>query len=132
MDNTSKGTMLERNRQKLVDAGVLRRLIRHFNNELDVPLDSSQVNLGIAFMRKMIPDLTSTTMDVSVDHSGMNQFELSARVAALGYSPHEIWNQLNGQSVAIEHDTNTTDNVVKPGETINSDQDLIETPPPPE
>ena len=138
MDNTYRGTLPDRWRKKLSDAGVLARLIKHFNNELDVPLDNGQVQLGVAFMRKLIPDLQATTVEVNINHSAMNVHELSARLSSLGYQPEQVWNQLNNNNI-IEHvgavdilSETCVQPCDQPVDKNLDDTDIIQTPPPPD
>ena len=101
--STSVETMPDRWRRKIGDANILYRLLEHYHNKLEVPLTMSQVTLGLKLIGKILPDLQSATLDIRVEHAGMNRLELEARAHILGINPNDLWHSIDNQSV-IEHE----------------------------
>jgi len=90
-------------RDKISKANILDRLLKDFRNKLRVPLTASQITLGLKLIGKILPDLQSATLDIRIEHAGMNRLELEARAHVLGINPNELWHSIDDQSV-IEHD----------------------------
>ena len=104
-------------RKKLSDANVFDRLLKHFNNELRVPLTGSQVMLGIKLMGKVLPDLQSSTLDIQVNHQSMNRLELEARMMQMGIDVDKEWQTIDNMKVIdvkpvlVEQDDEPVDNL---------------------
>ena len=127
MGNAHKGSLPDRWRKHLSEAGVLSRLIKHFNNELDVPLDSGQVQLGVAFMRKLLPDLQASTHEVNHNHNLMDVHNLTARLAALGHDPETVFKRIStGQVIEAEPVDNLLVTTEQPVDKNQSESDPIE------
>lgn len=47
----------EKTKEKIKTGMILRRLLQHFNGEIE--MSASQVNVGLALLRKTLPDLKS-------------------------------------------------------------------------
>ena len=104
--NTSANRMSvsDRYRIKISEANIVDRLIKHYHNQLSIPLDNGQIMLGLKLINKILPDLQSVTVDVSVEHKQLTKLELEQRLLMLGRDPQVIWNQLNPniiESVAV-------------------------------
>lgn len=59
--------MTDEHRTKIANAQVLNRLLAHFNGEVE--LSQTQVNVGLALMKKVLPDLASVAL-TDENHSG--------------------------------------------------------------
>jgi len=80
-------------RSMIKSSNVLKKLISHANG--DCPLEPSQVTAGIALMRKVLPDLTSSEVTGEVVH----RFAMVPQVM-----PKEQWLATRGDpSKLIEH-----------------------------
>jgi hypothetical protein len=53
----------DRVRQKIADSNVVLRLTRAFNGEIE--LSQSQVAIGLAFLKKLVPDLQSQQVELT-------------------------------------------------------------------
>ena len=84
----------DRWKEKISQSNVLTRLIKHFNGELDPPLDQTQVQIGLAFVRKVLPDLKSVDISGRIEHQHMSRLELEHRLIALGRDPKQVWQEL--------------------------------------
>lgn len=109
MSNTNVATVPERWRVRISEANILNRLLKHFNNQLDVPLKPDQVALGIKLIGKILPDLQSVSIEASIQHSDLSRLELDAKLIALGYNPEDTWKTLekpviNHRPMLIEQD----------------------------
>ena len=124
----------ERMRNKIRHSSILPKLVRYSEGDETI-LTHSQALVGLKLISKVIPDLQTMQIEHTVDHAAMNIYELNSRLSSLGYDSASIWQQINGSttdSVAIEHDPNTTESVVKPVDKSDPNQEIIQTPPPPE
>ena len=61
--------MTEEHRTKIANSQILNRLIKHFDGEVE--LSQTQVMVGLALLKKVLPDLQS------VQHSGDDQNPIS-------------------------------------------------------
>ena len=98
---THRSSAHDRYRDKLSNAGILTRLLLHFHGKLKPPLDNGQINIGLRCLNKILPDLTSVTVDIAIEHHDLNRLQLEGRLNALGINADKIWNQLNPN--VIEH-----------------------------
>jgi len=87
----------DRWRDRIASAQILTRLVKHFNGELDPPLDAGQIQVGLALMRKVLPDLKAMEITGTVNHRGMSKLELDSRLASLGYDPGDVWQAIENR-----------------------------------
>ena len=73
--------MSDHHRVKLQNCGVLNRLIEHALGKNS--MTASEANTGIALMRKVLPDLSATTIDAQVTMDNLTDEEVDARIATL-------------------------------------------------
>jgi len=60
--STDKRTHIQRHVEKIQNAMVVERLIKHFNGEVE--LSQTQVNVGLGLIKKYLPDMKA------VEHTG--------------------------------------------------------------
>ena len=74
----------QRTAEKIKTGHLLRRLIKHFNGELE--LSASQITVGLALLKKTLPDLKQTehTGEVSHKHTQEMTRDELLRIAATG------------------------------------------------
>jgi len=66
-------------------------------------MEPHRVQAIIKLTGKFLPDLAATTIDININHAGMNRLELEARAHVLGINPNDLWHSIDDQSV-IEHE----------------------------
>jgi hypothetical protein len=111
--NHLRAPLNERWRKRISEANILDRLLQHFAGTLKPPLTASQVQVGLKLVSKVMPDLKAVEVKGYVAHLAMNRQELENRLTALGYSPDEVWDRLEGKTQqkqqVIESDGKDTD-----------------------
>jgi hypothetical protein len=87
-------------RERIQGSQLLNRLIDHCEGRLD--LSMSQCNTSLRLIDKILPSLQAVSVDVQVNHSGMDRYELEARLLALGQNPNDVWSKLSGHTIDQE------------------------------
>ena len=103
MQSVTRMTSQERYRKKISEGNILDRLLKHFHNQLRVPLDNGQVMLGIKLVGKVLPDLQSIEVSGAINVNVMNRLELDARMITLGRDPSTVWASIDKPLPVIEH-----------------------------
>jgi hypothetical protein len=94
----------ERTRNKIAASTILPELIKYAEGS-ESKLDHSRALIAVKLLGKLVPDLQSTQVDVSITNNQLNIHELNARLQSLGYEPQNVWSQLNGEApITIEHE----------------------------
>ncbi len=97
-------SVTERWRTKISDSVMFDDLIKYCEGKLD--MTTARANAILRIVGKILPDLQSVTVDVSVEHHDLNRLQLEGRLNALGINADKIWNQLNPN--VIEHTNNNS------------------------
>lgn len=66
--------MSDEHRSKIANAQVINRLLAHFSGEVE--LSKSQVDVGLALLKKVLPDLSSVAL-TDADHTGPAKLEIT-------------------------------------------------------
>jgi len=98
-ETTIRMTVAERTRQKIVDANIISRLLKHYRGELEYPMDAGQINIGLKLLNKVLPDLKSVDVRGRVDVQIESRLELEGRLLAMGQNPDEVWQSLENRHV---------------------------------
>ena len=82
--STNRQPHKQRSIEKIRNAKVLERLIKHFNGELE--LSATQVNVGLSLIKKLIPDLKQTEHTGTIEHKNVKEMTLEElyAIAATG------------------------------------------------
>jgi hypothetical protein len=81
---TETKTHRDRTNEKIKVGHILRRLLKHFDGSLE--LSASQVSVGLALLKKRLPDLKQMEHTGSVDHRHTEELsddEIATRIARL-------------------------------------------------
>jgi hypothetical protein len=84
----------DRWKDRISRAKVLERLLKHYQGELDPPMDQSQVTIGLRLLDKILPSLKAVDVSGRIEHQHLTRLELEARLIALGRDPADVWQQL--------------------------------------
>jgi hypothetical protein len=93
-------------RERIRASQILHRLIKCAEGELE--LTHTQANTGLRLVDKILPSLQAVTIEQTVNHVGLNRYELDARMQSLGINAKAAW-LAAGDNLAIESHT-TIDN----------------------
>ena len=82
--STNRAPHKERTIEKIRNAKVLERLLKHFNGELE--LSATQVNVGLSLIKKYLPDLKAVEHTGEVNHKHAQELTRDEllRIAAAG------------------------------------------------
>ena len=79
MPGPKKGTirLTQEHRDKIAKSKILQRLIAHAEGDED--MRQTEVNAGIALLKKYLPDLSATELTATVDHTHTEKVESDAK-----------------------------------------------------
>ena len=111
-----RASVLERTKQKIVDANLVTDLIQFVKGELE--MTTAQANTALRLVGKFMPDLQATSHQVDINHNVVDIHTLNARLSALGHDPQSVFAAIS-QNKPIDAVYNHVDNDVdKQGKTL--------------